>query len=155
MNSSSSLTVKRRQQQERRKLVYDFLLKGETNEIFIASQLGVSQPTISRDIRELDREALTWISSSLPKDALPVKFKRALDCIEKIKNTNFNLIDSCNGKEGKEKTVLDASNVILKCCELSVHIISGGPLMFKLKSLGDMVSELEENSKIAASARPR
>ena len=74
-----------------RQQCYELHLKGN-NETQIAAALQVSQPTVSRDLTELNRAAQKYLYT-LARNGMAPRYKEALDTVALVKLEGFRLYD--------------------------------------------------------------
>jgi len=76
---------------QRRQQCYELHLKGNY-ETQIAAALQVSQPTVSRNLTELNRAAQKYLYT-LARNGMAPRYKEALDTVALVKREVFRLYD--------------------------------------------------------------
>jgi transcriptional regulator with XRE-family HTH domain len=123
---------------ERRKKV-GYLLSRSFTEEEIAEQLGISQPTISRDIKVLKSESQQFVYD-LAKSDLAYYYKQSLDGIEEAKKEGWRIF---NNPFVSVREKLLALKIIMQADETRFKLLSEGPSVLAVQNLQERVSRIE------------
>ena len=124
--------------EERRRQVASLLARSMT-ETEIAQSLGISQSTISSDVKAL-KEMSTRFIYDLAKTDLSFFYKQKLDSLDQVKREAWKLYDST---ETSNKEKLLALKVIVASDETAFKLLNEGPAILALKSLEDRLTQVE------------
>jgi hypothetical protein len=124
--------------EERRRQLSSLLARSNT-EVECAEELGVSQGTISNDIRALKEMSQRFIFD-LAKSDLAFYYKQKLDSLDQVQREAWKLYNSHNITT-KEKLL--ALKVIVSADESSFKLLSEGPGVLALNSLNERLTEVE------------
>ena len=129
MNSSQIL--------ERRQKVLAYLAKRLT-ESEIASLLGVSQPTIHRDIQELKRQGKDFVNEMAK--FFGYYYQEAIECINQTIREAWLIYH----EEKNPKIKLQALALAKECSELAFRQLADGPTVLAVQRLGDKIGETQK-----------
>jgi transcriptional regulator with XRE-family HTH domain len=131
--------------EERRRQVANLLARSMT-ESEIAEKLGVSQQTISLDVKALKEMSLQFIFD-LAKSDLTYYYKSCIDGIELAKKEAWGIVDKYanSGSYDPQKIRLAALKVIISAEAEKFKLLNEGPVVLGMKVLEDRLE--------AASAR--
>src|SRR5215212_8683308 len=121
--------------EERRRQVASLLARSMT-ETEIAQSLGISQSTISSDVKAL-KEMSTRFIYDLAKTDLSFFYKQKLDSLDQVKREAWKLYDST---ETSNKEKLLALKVIVASDETAFKLLNEGPAILALKSLEERLT---------------
>jgi len=122
----------------RRRQLANLLARSRT-EVECAQELGVSQATISTDIKALKEQSQQFIFD-IAKSDLAFFYKQELESIQAAKRVAW---DVCDNSHSSTKERLVAAKVIISASEASIKLLSEGPAILSLKALEQKVDELE------------
>jgi hypothetical protein len=136
MNNNLKISIN-----ERRRQVAGMLARSMT-ETEIGQTLGVSQPTIHRDIQALKEMSQQFVYN-LAKSDLSYFFKQKLDSLEETKREAWNVYNNTTKETANiDKVKLLALRLIIAADEASIKLLNEGPTVLMYKSLDDRVSNL-------------
>ena len=152
---TGNTNVKKLEVLRRREQVYQLHLEGK-NQTQISELTQIPQPTISRDLQALQKEAVSYVYS-LARGKIASKFKEATDSLSSIKRRCYNLIDSVDQAADNDTinaaTKVKLINSILKTLitaeEAKYRIIADAENVLNIESLSQTVSEIEQQYKEA------
>ena len=124
--------------EERRRELASLLARCKT-EVECAQELGVSQSTISTDIKALKEQSQQFIFD-LAKSDLAFFYKQELESISAAKRVAW---DICDDSHSSTKERLLAAKVIISASEAVSKLLEQGPAILSLKALEQKVDELE------------
>jgi len=123
---------------ERRQQVASLLSKS-FNEAEIAHQLGISQPTVCRDIKVLKSESQRFVFD-LAKSDLAYYFKSSINGIEEAKKESWKIF--LDDKTSVHDRLL-ALKITLTADETRFRLLTEGPAVLNMKSLEDRLNRIE------------
>jgi IS30 family transposase len=124
--------------EDRRRKVMQYVQQS-MSETEIAQRLGVSKPTITRDIQHL-REVANQFITSLAKDSLALWYKDLLDDTNKARLKAWSIYD--NSKD--EQRQLHALKIIITSNESIFNLLQAGPMVMSVKGIQDQLTMLLE-----------
>jgi IS30 family transposase len=130
--------------EQRRKEVASLVAQSLT-ESQIAAQLGVSQPTIHRDIEAL-KEASQQFVHDLARSDLAHYFKQSIDELEEVKKESWIIYRSTNS-DVQVKDRLTALRVISDCAVKKFEILQNGPSVMAMQSMHQRLEAVERASR--------
>src|SRR5215216_5700548 len=128
--------------EERRRQVASLLARSMT-ETEIGKQLGISQPTIHRDIEALKEQSLRFVYD-LARSDLAYYYKQKLNGLDEVMAEAWKIYNS-NGPNTKER--LMALKVIVMAHETGFKLLNEGPAILSLKAMDERLSDLERCSR--------
>jgi transcriptional antiterminator len=132
------LTLHKKIIEKRRKQVASLLSKSYTEDE-IANQLGVTQATISRDIKVFKQTSQQFVYD-LAKSDLAYYYKRSIDGIEEAKKEAWKIY---NNEAVADREKLLALRLIMQADETRFKLFSEGPALLAIKSLEDRLNRIE------------
>ena len=130
--------------EERRRKVASLLAQSMT-ETEIASQLGVDQSTISRDV--ILKEMSQQFVYDLAKSDLAYYYKQCIDGIESVLRKGWEMFNNCSG-DLTPRDRLFALKVIRECNESKFALFERGPSIMNIKSLEERLNKIEVTRQI-------
>jgi hypothetical protein len=125
--------------EERRRQIAILLAKCKT-QTEIAQELGYDQSTISNDIQALKEMSERFIFD-LAKSDLGYLYQQKLISLDEAKRKAW---DIYNNDSTTTKERLLALKLIIMSDEASFRLLSEGPAILSIKSMGDKISEIEQ-----------
>ena len=141
VNSRNSST--KRKFKERRQQVASLLSKS-FNEYEIGAQLGISQPTVCRDIKRLKEMSQEFIFD-LAKSDLAYYFKQSITGIEQANKESWKIFQN-DSTPIREKLL--ALKLIIQSDEAKFRLLTEGPAVLNMKSLEDRLNRIEGMEQI-------
>jgi IS30 family transposase len=126
--------------QERRKQVASLLARA-TSETDIAPSLGVTQATISRDLKALKAESQRFIFD-LARQDLAFYFEQSLQGIAEAKRQAWEIH---NNPFVSVREKLLALKIIIQAEQTQFTLLSEGPSVLAVQKLQERVSQIEKN----------
>ncbi len=126
--------------QKRREKVLTLLAKG-FDQSSIATSLGVSQPTIHRDIETLKKGSKDYINDMA--QYFGFYFEQTIKAIDEVMNESW---ITFHNTKGDDKVRLQALALAKECAVARMNMIADGPTVVAVQKLG------EKHAKIKASA---
>jgi HTH domain len=124
--------------EERRKKVSSMLAQSMT-ETEIASQLGVDQSTVSRDIKAL-KELSQQFVFDLAKSDLAFYYTQCINGIEEVRRKGWEIFHK-NDLTSKDKIL--ALKVIKECNESKFALFERGPSIMNVRALEERLNQIE------------
>jgi|SRR5215211_402226 len=124
--------------EERRRRLASLLARSKTEQE-CAQELGVSQPTISNDIKALKEMSLQFVFD-LAKSDLAHFYRQELKSIEEAKRICWNV---CDNPDSTTKEKLLAAKIIISASEATSKLLAEGPAILSLQALEQRVSQVE------------
>jgi hypothetical protein len=124
--------------EERRKKVSSMLAQSMT-ETEIASQLGVDQSTVSRDIKAL-KELSQQFVFDLAKSELAFYYTQCINGIEEVRRKGWEIFHK-NDLTSKDKIL--ALKVIKECNESKFALFERGPSIMNVRALEERLNQIE------------
>src|SRR5215216_6742437 len=128
--------------EERRRQVASLLARSMT-ETEIGKQLGISQPTIHRDIEALKEKSLRFVYD-LAKSDLAYYYKQKLDSLDEAKREAWKIF---NQEDTPNKEKLLALKLIIMSDETAFKLLNEGPAVLAMKSLEDRLAQIEQEAE--------
>lgn len=128
--------------QERRQKVLALLVKHLT-ESEISQSLGVSQPTISRDIKFLKLESKQFLDD-MAKELFGFYYQQCIEGVDQVCRELWLLYHEQNSNQ---KTKLSALAILKDCYETKFRMLGEGPVVLTVQSLGERFEKIGQNSK--------
>jgi DNA-binding transcriptional ArsR family regulator len=130
---------------ERRRQVACMLARSMT-ETEIGKELGVSQPTIHRDIKALKEMSQQFVYD-LARSDLAFYYKQKLISLDEAKRECWNICNNTNENTlNVDKVRLLALKLIITADEASIKLLGEGPTVLMYKALDDRVAEVINNN---------
>jgi len=129
---------------ERRAKVLDLLAQG-FNESEIAIRLKVSQPTLSRDVKALNRESVEIIKT-IEKDYYPLEFRNIINSIKMVVKKSWQVINDENDK-WTNKDKLNALKLVVEASKTEFETLQNGPVNLRVGELGEQIKALVEEAQ--------
>jgi len=126
----------------RRDTVRSMLIRGNS-QWEIAEYLGMSQPTVSRDIRLLKAMAKKELKISLEKK-FPEEYNKYLFSIDEVLRNAWDIVRSGD----VDKTRLDALNFVVECSKRRMDAVINPPVLTKSGKLAKQFLGNKDTAKI-------
>jgi uncharacterized protein YerC len=130
--------------EERRKKVASMLAQYMT-ETEIASELGVDQSTISRDVKALKEKSQQFVYD-LAKSDLAFYYKQCIAGVEAVLKKAWEIFNSSSDLNAKDKLL--ALKIIKECNESKFALFERGPSIMNVKALEERLNKIESNRQI-------
>ena len=127
--------------EERRRKVASLLAQSFTESV-IASQLGVDQSTISRDIKVLKEQSQQFVFD-LAKSDLAFYYKQCIDGIEAVLGKGWEMFNYDSDLKSKDKIL--ALKVIKECYESKFTLFEKGPSIMNVRALEERINQIESS----------
>jgi DNA-binding CsgD family transcriptional regulator len=134
---------------QRRRQVATLLAKSKT-EAEIATELGVTQMTVSRDVKILRQMSQQFVFD-LAKSDLAYYYRDCIAGIEAVKRKAWDISDKPNVDEN---VALKALRLAKDCDVARFELLQNGPSVLNVKCLNDRVVAIEERSNGSSSSKP-
>jgi len=112
-------------------------------EMEIGKELGISQPTVHRDIKALKEQSLTFVFN-LAKSDLAYYYKQKLDSLDEAKREAWKIF---NQEDTPNKEKLLALKLIIMSDEIAFKLLNEGPAVLAMKSLEDRLAQIEQEAE--------
>jgi arginine repressor len=154
MHNNQNNHTKCRYKVEQRRMKISSLLAQSRTEVEIARELGVTQATVSRDVKVL-KELSQQFVFDLAKSDLAYYYKQCIDGIEEVRRKAWDMFkaknddDTINSEMMNELVPRDkllALKVIRECNEAKYSLFQQGPSIMNVKSLEERLIRIEEGN---------
>jgi len=157
MHNNQNNHTKCRYKVEQRRMKISSLLAQSRTEVEIARELGVTQATVSRDVKVL-KELSQQFVFDLAKSDLAYYYKQCIDGIEEVRRKAWDMFKAKkNGQSDDDggnnigyelipRDKLLALKVIRECNEAKYSLFQQGPSIMNVKSLEERLIKIEGNS---------
>lgn len=129
---------------ERRKKVRMMLSQG-MNETEIASQLGVNQSTISRDVSFIEKECQLGIQD-IAKKVFPFEFSKSISSLGQITKACWTIYNDTTSK-WTNKDKLNALKLVRDTERTKFEVLMHGPIDLLAQKLQEEVKEIVETEQ--------
>jgi uncharacterized protein YerC len=127
--------------EERRRKVASLLAQSVT-ESEIASDLGVDQSTVSRDIKALKEQSQQFVYD-LAKSDLAFCYKQCIEGVEVVLKKAWEMFNDNNDSSLKSKDKLLALKLSLEAYESKFTLFERGPNIMNIKALEERLNKIE------------
>lgn len=111
----------------------------------IAARLNVSQPTLSRDVKALNRESQDVIKT-LVKEYYPLEFRNIINSIKMVLKKSWEIINDSTGKYSN-KDSLNALKLVIDASQTNLEILLKGPVNLFAEHLQEKLDKIIEEQE--------
>jgi uncharacterized protein YerC len=146
MHNNQNNHVNGKYEVEERRRQVSYMLAQSMNETEIASQLGVDQSTVSRDIKAL-KELSQQFVYDLAKSDLAFYYKQCIDGVEVVLKTAWEMFHNDSGLKSKDKLL--ALKLSLEAYESKFALFERGPNIMNIKALEERLNKIETRRQVS------